>query len=351
MLHFFKTPTYFATEFRCASHHISTTSNHCRKLSTTPIQQRNRTLVPTAVHCSSHSELNQKWTERFQKLDAVWSKRYQELDAVWSKRYQELDAVWSKRYQELDAVWSKRFQEADPLRLKSAVELQAMRLERSQKQWKENEHLSLRIQGLSDRTATGRESINLKRLKQILNIRGAMRYMVQQAKLVEHISPTAGTQEGLNEMAKWEVFTTNLEKEVEARGLTVQGVMEAFHRLDSLVSKPLLFDLRSTVTVPYAGFTDEERAALVILFKVQEKWQKPFLFDEEKSGEKDENLDSEYESDLDSEDESEFWEASDYESDYWDSESESDLDSEDESDSDSEHESDSDSGSKKNDSG
>ena len=72
------------------------------------------------------------------------------------------------------------------------------------------------------------------------------------------ISPTAKTQEGLDELSKREEFTTILKDEVEARGLTVQRVMASFHRLDSLVSKPLLFDTCSTVVVPYADFTNEE---------------------------------------------------------------------------------------------
>ena len=117
------------------------------------------------------------------------------------------------------------------------------------------------------------------------------------------ISPTAGTQEGLDELSKLEEFTTILKEEVEARGLTIQRVMASFHRLDSLVSKPLLFEGGSSVVVPYADFSNEERAALAILFWVQEKWPKRFWFreeiTEEISGENDEAPDYEYEYDLD----------------------------------------------------
>ncbi|PUU73561.1 hypothetical protein B9Z19DRAFT_1134980 [Tuber borchii] len=275
MPHFFKTPISFTAGFRHTSRHVSATSNHCRKLSTTQIQQRNRVRIPITDHCSSLSELNQKWTERLQKHDAVWSERLQELDAM----------------------WSKRLQEADSLRLKSTVELEAMRFERSQKQWEENQHLSLKIHDLRDRITTEEES--MEQLKQILKIRGAMRNVVDRAKLAEMISPTAGTQEGLDELAKREEFTIILKDEVEARGLTVQRVMASFHRLDSLVAKPLFFDTRSAVVVPYADLTNEERAALVILFKVQEKWPKSFWFREEKSGENDDAPDYEYNYDSD----------------------------------------------------
>ena len=124
MTHFLKTPTSFATKFHCTSHPISTSSNHYRKLSATPIQQKNRVQVPMSGY--HISKLNRKWTECTQKHDAVWSKRLQELDAM----------------------WSKHFQEADSLHLRSAVELEAMRFERSQKQCKENQYLSLQIQDL-----------------------------------------------------------------------------------------------------------------------------------------------------------------------------------------------------------
>ena len=158
MPHFLKTPTSFIVGFHRASRHVSTTSNHCRKLSTTPIQQRNGVRFPRADYCFSLSELNQKWTERLQKHDVVWS---------------------------------KRLQEADSLRLKSTVELEAMRFERSQKQWEENEHLSLEIHNLhvrlpyspspvicvltfyQEQITTEEES--MEQLKQILNIRGALR--------------------------------------------------------------------------------------------------------------------------------------------------------------------------------
>ena len=123
---FFKTPASFTAGFPRVSRHISTTSNHCGKLSTTQIQQKNGVRIPIADHCSSLSKLNQKWTEGLQKHDAVWSTRFQELDTM----------------------WSERLQDADSLCLKSTVELEAMRFERSQKQWKENQHLSLQIHDL-----------------------------------------------------------------------------------------------------------------------------------------------------------------------------------------------------------
>ncbi|PUU73562.1 hypothetical protein B9Z19DRAFT_1134983 [Tuber borchii] len=261
------------------------------------------------------SVLNEKWTERLQEHNAVWSKRLEELDAMWSKRLKEadalhlkssveLDAMWSKRFQEavslrvksfaeLDAIWSKRFQEADSLRLKSSTELETMRFDRSQKQWRENERLVRENQELNDRIASeGKKNIQLK---QILNIRGALRNIVDQAKLVESISPTAGTQEGLDELSKREEFTTILEKQVEARGLTVERVMASFHGLDSVVSKLLRFNPDFAVTIPYADFRDEERAALAILFELQAEWPKSIWFNEEEAPEiKDKYPDYEY---------------------------------------------------------
>lgn len=103
---------------------------------------------------------------------------------------------------------------------------------------------------------------------------------------MESISPTAGTQEGLDELSKGEEFTTILEKQAEARELTVERVMASFHRIDSVVSKLLGFEPGSMVTIPYADFRDEERAALAILFELQAEWPKRFWYDEEEAPEK-----------------------------------------------------------------
>jgi len=101
------------------------------------------------------------------------------------------------------------------------------------------------------------------------------------------ISPTKGTtQEGLDELSKLEEFTRILEKQVEIRGLTIPRVMASFHRLDSVVTKPLRFDPDPAVTIPYEDFRDEERAALAILFELQSEWAKRFWFDEEEAPEK-----------------------------------------------------------------
>jgi len=96
--------------------------------------------------------------------------------------------------------------------------------------------------------------------------------------LTETISPTAGTQEVLDQLSKWEEFTTIPKDEVEVYGLTPQKVVASFHQLAALVSKPLLFNPLSQVIVPYADFTNlnEQRAVLVILFKVQEGRPKRF---------------------------------------------------------------------------
>ncbi|PUU73554.1 hypothetical protein B9Z19DRAFT_1134973 [Tuber borchii] len=129
----------------------------------------------------------------------------------------------------------------------------------------------------------------MEQLNEILNIRGAEIWLT--AKLAEMISPMAGTQ-GLDELAKREKFTTVVKDEVEARGLTAQRAIASLLRLDSLV--PFLFDARSAVLIPCADFTNEERVALVIIFKVQEKWPKRFWFSEEKSVENNEALDYHY---------------------------------------------------------
>lgn len=69
--------------------------------------------------------------------------------------------------------------------------------------------------------------------------------------------------------------------------------MASFRRLDSVVSKPLLFD-GGPVIVPYADFTNEKRAALVTLFKFQEEWPESFWVIEEGPGAKNEDPDDEF---------------------------------------------------------
>ncbi|PUU73559.1 hypothetical protein B9Z19DRAFT_1134978 [Tuber borchii] len=178
--------------------------------------------------------------------------------------------------------WSKRLQEADPLRLKSTVELEAMRFELSEAEGKPT-----LISAKSGPTCRISSTLPPYKLSNILAEQDGK--IVKRGKLAEKISPTAGTQEGLNELAKRKEFTTILKDEVEARGLTVQRVMASFHRLDSLLSKPLRFNARATMVVRRANFTNEERAALVILLKVQERWPKGFLYYEDRSSEKDEH--------------------------------------------------------------
>jgi len=90
----------------------------------------------------------------------------------------------------------------------------------------------------------------------------------------------SGKQEGLDELADRRELSKILDDQVDEHGLSFKKVMAAFHRLESVVSRPpSLAGL--TVTVPYAGFKKDERAALVALFKVQEKWLMGFKVEEE----------------------------------------------------------------------
>ena len=94
------------------------------------------------------------------------------------------------------------------------------------------------------------------------------------------VSPTVGTQEALNELAKRKEFTAILKEEAKERGLDVENIMASFARLDSVVSKPLAFNGHD-IAVPYRGFTDVERAGLVTLLKLQEDWSDNFWVMEE----------------------------------------------------------------------
>ena len=104
MFRLFKIPTYITTGFGRTIHDVGTTSNYCRKLSSTHIQdgRKGHAQVPMPEECSSLNELNEKWSKRLQELDAKWSQRLEEVDSLCFKCAKELHALRSELSQKPD---------------------------------------------------------------------------------------------------------------------------------------------------------------------------------------------------------------------------------------------------------
>ena len=99
--------------------------------------------------------------------------------------------------------------------------------------------------------------------------------MVYLAKLQKIVPPTAGIQQGLDKLAQGREFAKALRKEVKARKLDVQDVMASVNHLYEQVSKCTSGndDISNDIIIVRASkFSDNERAALAVFFKIQSNW-------------------------------------------------------------------------------
>lgn len=96
--------------------------------------------------------------------------------------------------------------------------------------------------------------------------------MVYLAKLQKKVPPTAGIQQGLDKLAQGREFATALRKEVQARKLDVQDVMASVNNLYEQVSRCTNGNddtFNDIIIVRASKFSDNERAALAVFFKIQ----------------------------------------------------------------------------------
>ncbi|PUU80429.1 hypothetical protein B9Z19DRAFT_1123616 [Tuber borchii] len=106
------------------------------------------------------------------------------------------------------------------------------------------------------------------------NVRGALARMVYEAKLQKKIPPTLGIQQGLDKLAHGREFSAALGKEVQARKLDLQDVMASVNRLYEIVSKCTSGNddtFNDIIIVRASKFSDNERAALAVFFKIQSR--------------------------------------------------------------------------------
>ena len=107
--------------------------------------------------------------------------------------------------------------------------------------------------------------------------------MVYLAKLEKKIPPAVRVQGGLNKLAQRSEFTEILHKEVQARKLVVEDVMACLKRLYNKVCKRTNDMEDDMVIVRASRYTDNERAALVVLLKLQKDWLCPLDWIEDMS--------------------------------------------------------------------
>jgi len=104
------------------------------------------------------------------------------------------------------------------------------------------------------------------------------------AELQKKIPPTALRQQGLDKLAQLHEFTGVLHKEVQARNLDVKDVMACFDHFYKKVSNRTNGNddtFNDSIIVRATKFTDNERAALVTLLKIQSNWPHPLKWRED----------------------------------------------------------------------
>ena len=110
--------------------------------------------------------------------------------------------------------------------------------------------------------------------------------MVCLAKLKQKVPPTAGIQEGLEKLAQGREFTTALRKEVQDRKLSVNDVRASVNHLYERVSMRTNGNddtFNDSIIVRASKFSDNERAALAVFFKIQSNWPNPVNWTEDTS--------------------------------------------------------------------
>jgi len=104
--------------------------------------------------------------------------------------------------------------------------------------------------------------------------------------LKKKIPPTAGIQEGLDKLAQGREFATALRKEAQDRKLGVNDVMASVNHLYEQVSKRAKGNddtFNDIIIVRASKFSENERAALAIFFKIQSNWPNPINWIEDTS--------------------------------------------------------------------
>ncbi|KAG0634866.1 hypothetical protein HOY80DRAFT_1053582 [Tuber brumale] len=125
-----------------------------------------------------------------------------------------------------------------------------------------------------DFAALGNQINKTLKIKEILNLRGGLEWIVYQAKKLGKIAKNdvPGIQAGLNEIANTEAFSKVLKKELATRNLLEMDVKRCIAVLYHEASKHAHGN-NGKITIYYKDHVENEWAALVTFFKVQSGWK------------------------------------------------------------------------------
>ncbi|PUU72883.1 hypothetical protein B9Z19DRAFT_1136436 [Tuber borchii] len=267
-MRFSKSPIRFAASvhigtFRHPTDRVRTAFDRCRGQTTNHVQQRDAPLISMHDHHVALRNIEAKWLKLTVEQRVFWGKQ----DAI---RYREQHAELSQHFK--DEL--KLLQEPQKALINDLFEQKEQDQKRIQQGIIRN--CDLLYAALKERTEKMMVLGNC-------NLCGALERMVYLAKLEEKIPPTVGVQEGLDKLAQRSEFTEVLHKEVQARKLVVEDVMACLNHLYDKVCKRTKEMEDAMVVVRAARYTDNERAALVVLLKLQDNWLDPLDWIEDMS--------------------------------------------------------------------
>ncbi|PUU80431.1 hypothetical protein B9Z19DRAFT_1063467 [Tuber borchii] len=220
----------------------------------------------------------------FQELEARWLNRCPSLRNAMLKVLNESEARSFKRYEETLAGMSDHLAGQEKFLQEGQNELFKHLKARDKRHDKKVKELILRNADLID--ALLEERTKRMKLEGKYNVWGALERMVYLAKVEQKVAPRAGIQEGLDKLAKGREFTTALRKEARDRKLSVNDVMASVNHLYVQASKCADDNddtFRNIIIVRASKFSDNERAALAVFFKIQSNWVNAFKWREDTS--------------------------------------------------------------------
>ncbi|KAG0135083.1 hypothetical protein HOY82DRAFT_537017 [Tuber indicum] len=184
------------------------------------------------------------------------------------RQLKEIDELWSRRLVRRNQEAKKQLKEEQKKREKQLQEIQEKKDKRIQEMREEKENLR-------DKVSSGdRERMMLAHN---FNVRGAL---VFQARLYKIIDSESGTQTGLNELAQKTELQKILEQEVQERRLVYSNVDRCFPHLYHCVSKHARGNDGIIIIIREQDFSPNERAALIVLLKLQQDWTYPLEWKE-----------------------------------------------------------------------
>ncbi|PUU72879.1 hypothetical protein B9Z19DRAFT_1069412 [Tuber borchii] len=276
-MRFSKSPIRFAASvridtFRHPTDHVRTAFDRRRGQTTNHVQQRDAPLISMHDHHVALRNIEAKWLKLTVEQRVFWGKQ----DAI---RYREQHAELSQHFK--DEL--KLLQEPQKALINDLFEQKEQDQKRIQQGIIRNCDLLVGSSLLSLSTDFSNFSTVCGFERENREDDGAGKLQPLRGPRCEKIPPTVGVQEGLDKLAQRSEFTEVLHKEVQARKLVVEDVMACLNHLYDKVCKRTKEMEDAMVVVRAARYTDNERAALVVLLKLQDNWLDPLDWIEDMS--------------------------------------------------------------------